>query len=455
MLPVVLWAFAAPANERAMARASALRRWGLFRVVVTVDLQLGGLLTLSDFLTRSILGSRCGALLCRIWRLALAAGPTQVRNQRSRREARLGIDFQRHARLPRELPVAAHPEEQRAFADAQIAGDGTHAVAVLDHAAHRFDLARGGIPAPAHRAFPWRRRCSDAVMPKCARNARAKLHGLSNPHDAETSMTGSRVPASNRDACSRRARVANCNGPIPYSAWNTLLKYQGEKLMCLASSAMRTPLPAWPSRYRRARCILSSTWRFRRGECPGQRSMPSTRSACRSHNSALASAPSPMAGCIHSRPRVASAPCLDHVRNARALAPRAMRPRPGIGAVRSGPSSPATPIPSSNAPAPATASEAESRGNAIQSPGTSVKSPSRARTSARPRNNSQATSVPRGASSAPAPDMAIREMECMASSFRGTAVITAVSRRGVRKARRIPAEIFPKTCASKIGRAHV
>src|SRR5690606_26837009 len=127
MLPVVLWAFAAPANERAMARASALRRWGLFRMVVTVDLQLGGLLTLSDFLTRSILGSRCGALPCRIWRLALAAGPTQVRDQRSRREARLGIGLQRHARLPREFPVAAHPEEQRAFADAQIAGDRTHA----------------------------------------------------------------------------------------------------------------------------------------------------------------------------------------------------------------------------------------------------------------------------------------------------------------------------------------
>src|SRR5690606_26652955 len=114
-----------------MARASALRRWGLFRVVVTVDLQLGGLLTLSDFLTRSILGSRCGALLCRIWRLAFAAGSTQVGNQRSRREVRPGIGLQRYARLPREFPVTAHPEEQRPFTDIQIAGDRTHAMAVF------------------------------------------------------------------------------------------------------------------------------------------------------------------------------------------------------------------------------------------------------------------------------------------------------------------------------------
>src|SRR5690606_18242423 len=119
MLPVVLWACAPPANESAMARASALRRWVLFRVVVTVDLQLGGLWPLSDFLTRSILGSRCAALLCRIWRIAFSTGTTQVRNQRSRRETRIEVGDQRYARVPRKLPVAAHPEEQRTFADAQ------------------------------------------------------------------------------------------------------------------------------------------------------------------------------------------------------------------------------------------------------------------------------------------------------------------------------------------------
>src|SRR3546814_14254516 len=93
MLPVVLWACAPPANERAMARASALRRCWLVRVLVTVDLQLGGLWTISDFLTRSILGSRCTAALCRNWRLVLAAGPSQVRHQRSRRARRIGIEI--------------------------------------------------------------------------------------------------------------------------------------------------------------------------------------------------------------------------------------------------------------------------------------------------------------------------------------------------------------------------
>src|SRR3546814_12573704 len=98
MLPVVLWACAPPANERAMARASALRRCWLVRVLVTVDLQLGGLWTISDFLTRSILGSRCTAALCRNWRLVLAAGPSQVRHHRSRRERRIGLGAQQIGR---------------------------------------------------------------------------------------------------------------------------------------------------------------------------------------------------------------------------------------------------------------------------------------------------------------------------------------------------------------------
>src|SRR3546814_14095687 len=88
-----------------MARASALRRCWLVRVLVTVDLQLGGLWTISDFLTRSILGSRCTAALCRNWRLVLAAGPSQVRHQRSRRERRIGIGAQRNARAKSEFAI--------------------------------------------------------------------------------------------------------------------------------------------------------------------------------------------------------------------------------------------------------------------------------------------------------------------------------------------------------------
>src|SRR3546814_3804503 len=124
-----------------MARASALRRCWLVRVLVTVDLQLGGLWTISDFLTRSILGSRCTAALCRNWRLVLAAGPSQVRHQRSRRERRIGIGAQRNARAKREFAIATHPEEQRSLADAELKRHHADAAPVLDHATHGFDLA--------------------------------------------------------------------------------------------------------------------------------------------------------------------------------------------------------------------------------------------------------------------------------------------------------------------------
>src|SRR5690606_23792392 len=133
-----------------------------------------------------------------------------------------GLDARRCERRPQELPVAAHPEEQRSFADAHLARDVRHAPAVLGHAPDGFEFLGGGIARPAHRAP--RRRCSDAVMPKRARNARAKLQGLSKPQAADTSITGSEVVASSVDARSRRIAAAYCCGRMPYTAWKTLLK---------------------------------------------------------------------------------------------------------------------------------------------------------------------------------------------------------------------------------------
>src|SRR5690606_14739266 len=122
-----------------------------------------------------ILGSRCAVLLCRIWRLSIAPGAAQVRDQRSRCMTGVGIGGKRQPDTTRELAVTAHPEEERTLAHLQIARNGAHALPVLDYTAHGFDLARRRVPELAHRTHPWRKRCSDAVMPKCARNARAKL----------------------------------------------------------------------------------------------------------------------------------------------------------------------------------------------------------------------------------------------------------------------------------------
>src|ERR1044072_3011939 len=163
-------------------------------------------LVADDFLTNPMLGAGNAR------RFAAFGGfrsfnprAAEVGDERTELGLRIGV---RANPRGRELPVAAHPEEQRNFTNPHFACHVAHAAAVLGNPSDGLELARGGIARRAHRSP--RSRCSEAVMPKRARNALAKLHGLSNPHAAHTSGTGRLVVASSLEACSSRIRAANC-----------------------------------------------------------------------------------------------------------------------------------------------------------------------------------------------------------------------------------------------------